>query len=185
MTKLIQRDLQQQAKEMSQAARDKITGLVRGLSPEQLSIRSIPKSWTVAEVLEHLCISDEILEKPMRQAIAGARADAGAPLRVWKSTLLGGFIASSLVNPRKVKTPKVFEPSVTPRGGVLEAYLQFDHTVMQLMDEASQLDWRSIKIKSPALPPFVPGYNLGDVFRIHAVHTTRHAGQIERTIAAM
>jgi hypothetical protein len=136
-------------------------------------------------VLEHLCVSDEVFDAPTRAAMASARADAAAPLREWKSSLLGGMVAWSLVNPRKVKTPGIMVPSTTPRDGVLEAFRVIDQSVVQMMDDAEQLDWRAVKVHSPALPWFMPNYNLGDVFRIHAVHTPRHAAQIERIIARL
>jgi hypothetical protein len=181
----IQRELQQQSKELALAARERITGLVRALTPDQLLIRPDPQAWSVAEVLEHLCITDETIEPSARRAIASARADAAAPLREWKPSLLGRLVGSSLTSTKKYKTPGRFQPGPTPRGGVLEAFRQFDANVLQMMEDASQLDWRAIKVKSPALPPFAPAYNLGDVFHIHALHTTRHAGQIERVIAKL
>ena len=179
--KIVQRDLHRQAKAQSIATRDRIVELVRNLDAAQLAQRPEPKGWTIAEVLEHLCITDEILEAPARRAMAAARTDAAAPLREWKPSLLGGLIARALESPRKSRTPKAFNPP-NPRGGVLEAFRQIDQAMVQMMDDAAQLDWRAIRVKSPAMPPIIPGYNLGDVFRNHALHTTRHAGQIERLI---
>lgn len=38
----------------------------------------------------------------------------------------------------------------------------------------------AVRIKSPALWSWAPTMNLGDGFRIHVIHITRHARQIER-----
>lgn len=47
---------------------------------------------------------------------------------------------------------------------------------------APSLDWRAVRLGSPALPSWAPKMNLGDVFKIHVVHVSRHARQIERLI---
>jgi hypothetical protein len=38
---------------------------------------------------------------------------------------------------------------------------------------------------TPALPSWVPTVNLGDGFRIHVVHLTRHSKQIDRLVAKL
>jgi hypothetical protein len=182
---LTQRDLYTKVKGQTIATRERITELVRKLDAAQLLQRPEPNSWSVGEVLEHLCVSDELFDAPTRKAVASARADATAPLRQWKSTLFAGLVAWSLENPRKLKAPSVFRPGPSPRTGVLEAFRRIDQSVVELMDRAEQLDWRAVKIHSPALPSWMPAYNLGDVFRIHSIHTTRHAAQIERAIAKL
>jgi hypothetical protein len=183
--RLIQRDLYKQARSQSIAMRERITELARPLDGDRLLQRPAPNAWSVGGVLEHICVAEGLFAGPVRNAIATARADAGAPLRVWKSTLLGGLVAGSLEKPRKIKAPRVFHPVSTPRPGVLDAFRELSHGVVQMMDDAQQLDWRAVRVGSPALPPYLPKYNLGDVFRIHAVHTARHAGQIERIIGAL
>jgi hypothetical protein len=183
--RVIQRDLYQQVRSQSITMRERITDLARPLQGDRLLQRPAPNAWSVGEVLEHLCVTEERLGERTRAAMASARADAGAPLRQWKSSFMGGLIASSLEKPRKVKAPTAFLPAGTPRAGVLEAFRTLQHAVVQMMDDAQQLDWRAVRIGSPALPSWAPKYNLGDVFRIHAVHTARHAGQIERIVGAL
>ena len=111
-----------------------------------------------------------------------ARADGGAPLREWKSSFLGGLIAGSLEKPRKLKAPKVFQPSQTARGGAVEALLARESEFVAALDKAASLDWRALRVRSGALPPFAPKMNLGDAFRIHVVHVRRHTAQIERLV---
>ena len=93
------------------------------------------------------------------------------------------MIAAALAKPGKMKAPKAFQPGPTPRNGVLEAFLTADNLVSSTMVEATLLDWQALRMKSPALPRFFPKMNLGDSFRIYAVHTTRHTRQIERVAA--
>lgn len=179
---LPQRAFQQQVNARCLATREHITGLVRGLDAGKLHEHPEPGGWSVGEVLEHLCISDELYDHPLRAVIASARADAGAATRDWKPSFFGQLVAGMLEKPGRMKAPKKFRPGPTPRNGVLDAYLAGDQSVLQLMDRSSSLDWRAVRIRAPALPPFMPKFNLGDVFRIHAVHTARHAKQIERLV---
>jgi hypothetical protein len=181
--RMVQRDLQKQLASEIHSTRLRIESAVRPLDGAQLVERPEPNGWSVGEVLEHLCISSELYEEPTRKLVRTARPDATAPGREWKSTLLGGLIAGALRKPGKMKAPKAFRPGPTPRNGVLEAFLAGDNLLSSTMVEATLLDWRALKIKSPALPGFFPRMNLGDAFSIYAVHTTRHAKQIERVAA--
>ena len=53
------------------------------------------------------------------------------------------------------------------------------------MDDAVSYDWRALRLLSPALPKFMPKFNLGDVFKIHVVHVARHEKQIVRLIGKL
>lgn len=178
--RMIQRELHQQVAAEIHSARKRIESTARALDGAQLVQRPQRDAWSVGEVLEHLCLSGEVYDEPIRQVVHSARPDAAAPAREWKSSLLGGMIASSLAKPRKIRAPKLFQPGPTPRNGVLEAFLAGERLVSATMVEATLLDWRALRIATPALPGFFPKMNLGDAFRIYAVHITRHAGQIER-----
>ena len=178
--RLPQRDLHQQLRAESIASRDRITTLVRPLDAARLVQHPEQGGWSVGQVLEHLLVSEEAYDTPLRALLRGARPDAGAPAREWRSTLLGGFIAESLRKPRAVKTRPIFEPGPTVRNGIVEAFLAQELAFVTMLDDSASLDWRALKIGSPALPSFMPKMNLGDEFRIHVVHVTRHAGQIER-----
>jgi hypothetical protein len=95
------------------------------------------------------------------------------------------MIAGSLLNPKPLKGPKVFRPGPTPRNGVGEALLARELSFVRAMDDAATYDWRALRMHTPALPSWVPKINLGDGFRIHVVHLTRHSKQIERLVAKL
>ena len=71
------------------------------------------------------------------------------------------------------------------RNGVVEAFLAQALERVKVMDDAASLDWRALRMGSPALPGFMPKMNLGDVFRVHVVHVNRHAKQIERVVGKL
>lgn len=181
----IQRDLHQQLRAESVATREKLLAMLRPLDTAKLNEHPEPNGWSVGQVCEHLVKADELIDDSYAALMRGARPDAGAAAREWKSTLIGGLIAESLINPRKLNRPKVFDPGPTPRNGVVEALLSRELRFVTAMDEASDYDWRALKIRSPALFTWMPKINLGDGFRIHVVHVTRHSKQIARLIGAM
>jgi hypothetical protein len=180
---LEQRDLHNQLRRESIATRDRIAAQVRPIDPAKLNEHPEPKGWSVAQVLEHLCRADEQYLHPVLDILRAARPDAAAPIREWSPTFIGGKIAGALLNPKPIKFgPPSFRPGPTPRNAVLEAFLETELRFQQVMDEAASYDWRALRIHSPALPRFVPKMNLGDAFRIHVVHVTRHSRQIERLV---
>ena len=183
--RLPQKELDQQLLAEAILRRERSSGLVRPLDPSQLNAHPEPKGWSVAQVLEHLCIADELAEKPVAALLRGARPDAGAPTREWRPSFIGGLIAGSLLNPKPVKGPKVFRPGPTPRAGVAEVLLARELAFVKVMDDAANFDWRKLRVPSPALPSWAPKLNLGDGFRIHVVHLTRHSRQIERLVGKL
>jgi hypothetical protein len=180
---LPQRDLHRQLREEAIASRERIAALVRPLDPSKLNEHPEPKGWSLAQLLEHLCLADQLYEKPVAELFSRARPDAGAAARDWKSSMIGGLIAGGLQNPKPIKRgPRAFQPGPTPRNGVVEAFHANELRFVQLMDDAQGYDWRALRLRSPVLPSFLPKMNLGDAFRIHVVHLTRHSRQVQRLV---
>jgi hypothetical protein len=177
-----QGELHQKLRAEAIETRERIAALVRPLDASKINEHPEPNGWSVGQVLEHLCVADERYEGSLARLISKERKDAGAPAREWKPSFIGGMIAGSLLKPKPLKAPKVFRPGPTPRNGVVEELLAREMGFVKEMDEASSYDWRALKIKSPALPSWAPRMNLGDGFRIHIVHLTRHSHQIERLV---
>ena len=183
--RLIQRDLHKQLRAELIETRERIATIVRPLDLSQINEHPEPNGWSLGQVLEHLCNADERYEAPLADLLKRARKDAGAAAREWKPSFIGGMIAGSLLKPKKLKSPKVFRPGPTPRNGVVEELLSRELEFVKEMDDAMSYDWRALRIKSPALPSWAPKMNLGDGFRIHVVHLTRHSHQIERVAARL
>jgi hypothetical protein len=183
--RLRQRELHDQLKSEALANHKRVADLARRLDPERLVRRPTPPGWSVGEVLEHLCVADELYRKPLTALINGARPDAGAPAREWRPSFFGKLLAGALERPAKMKAPGRFKPGQTPRNGVVEDFLARDTHVLTMMDDAASLDWRKLRMPTPALPVPIIWLNLGDVFRIHVVHVRRHLGQMERVVKQM
>ena len=178
---MLQRDLQHALYTRSLALIDRVASLARPLDPERLVRRPPNGGWSVGHVLEHLCVTSELYEPPIRAVLRAARPDAAAALRPWKPTLVGNFTVRMFERPTRMPTPKRMAPAASPRGGVVESFLAHQHTICQLLDDATGFDWRRLRMASPvvSLPIHV---NLGDVFFILVVHAERHARQMERVV---
>lgn len=140
--------------------------------------------WSVAEVLEHLCITDGLYEAPLRALFAAERTRlAPRESLVWKPTLFGRLLAWSLkpTNARKSQSPPAFRPGASPRNDVIAAWLVQVDAMRALMREADGLDLRRLTLSSPAAK-FIR-LNAGDAFALSAVHAERHMGQVRRTLA--
>jgi hypothetical protein len=180
-----QRDLYQQLRAEAIATREKIAAMVKPFDESKLNEHPEPGGWSVAQVLEHLCVANDRTEPLATALLRESRPDAGAAAREWKPSLIGRLIAGGLLNPRPLKSPKVFQPGPTPRNGVAQSLHSQELNFLKAMDDAASYDWRALRMRSAALPKWAPKMNLGDGFKIHVVHLTRHSRQIERLVGKL
>lgn len=154
--------------------------------PEALRRRPAPGEWSPAEVLEHLCRSDEgylVLMRPLiRDALAEGRG-RGFRDRRWRPTLMGRLLVWSLRARRAVKTVEALEP----RGGgarpqeSLHTFVELRREFERLLEASASLPWRRLRFSSPYASIVRP--NLGDAFLVLVTHAERHLDQIERRAA--
>jgi hypothetical protein len=181
---ITQRDLYEQLGTEMRANHARVAALARPLDPERLVCRPSAGAWSVGETLEHLLLLDELFLPAVQGKVRDARPDAAAPLREWRPTFFGKMLVGSLENPKPQSAPKAGQPG-SPRPGVVEHFLTRDAEYLAAMDGAASLDWRALRFPPPIAPWLPLRFNLGDAFRVHAVHVRRHIGQIERVIAAV
>lgn len=179
---ITQKELHSQLRAEAASASKKLAALLKPLDSAKLNEHPEPERWSIGQVLEHLTRGGELFEAPTKALLGAARRDAAASARNWKPSLLGKMIAGSIRGRRPLKSPKIFEPGPTPRPGIVDAFLAREMDFLKEMDDAQSYDWRALRLRSPALPKWAPKMNLGDAFRIHVAHVTRHSGQIERLV---
>jgi len=90
-----------------QETKDDILKKVRGLTSEQLNFKSAENSWSVAEVVEHLAISENNLFGFAQSAV---QQPADPSLRKDVKMTDEGIIAMITDRTHKVKTQEAFEP---------------------------------------------------------------------------
>lgn len=158
--------------------------IAKELSASSLARRPSWGGWSVAEVFEHLCVTDGLYESRLR-AVLTAERERTAPRQsnTWRPTIWGRLLLWSLnpTNTRKSKAPPAFRIGASPRARVVDAWLVQVEATRALMRAADGLDLRRLKLSSPAAGMI--RLNAGDAFAVLAVHAERHLGQVRRTIA--
>ena len=89
-------------------SKEHLLTVVKGLSEAQLNFKSSPESWSIAECVEHLAISEEMIGGMLQEALkTPADPSMRDSVKISDNDLLG--IISN--RDKKVKTGKAFEPS--------------------------------------------------------------------------
>jgi hypothetical protein len=79
-----------------------------GLSEEQLDYKSTPESWSIAECVEHLAISEHSFSDLLKATLATAPDDAMRAAATMEDDQIYAMISS---REKKVKTSEAFEPT--------------------------------------------------------------------------
>lgn len=87
---------------------ERLTRTVDGLSAAQLNFKATPESWSVAECVEHLTISENMFNGMLQGALKEPANPAMRDSVTMPDEKLIEFIS---VRDTKVKTPEPFEPS--------------------------------------------------------------------------
>lgn len=143
----------------------------------QLGWRPPEGGWSIAQVMEHLVITDQSYVDALREQLPKARP---ATSWEWKPSLIGGFLIRSQMpeSKTKVRTPPRWRPGPEARANVVDAYIKLREELIDLMKQADGKDLRRTKLSSPAAKWI--RINVGDAFMTLVVHTQRHIKQIER-----
>ena len=174
-----QNELRQAVTSRIRAVEPRLHAAIAGLTLAQLSWNPPEGGWSIAQVFEHLCTTDDAQfatwERVIRAPTAARKASDDIP---WAPRLGGKFVLKGLESPRKTKAPPKFQIGAKTRANVAPCLFGYIQRVLALIDESAPLEWRKVKFGSSALP--IIRYNLGDAWLIEVVHLERHAGQIER-----
>ena len=87
---------------------ERLVSTIEGLSDEQLNFKPTPESWSVAECVEHLAISENMFNGMLQGALKEPANTAMRDSVTMPDEKLIGMISSRA---QKVKTPEPFEPS--------------------------------------------------------------------------
>ena len=98
----------QMAVEDLQKTRDWLSNTVKELTEAQLNFKSSPDSWSVAECVEHLAISENAFDQMLNAAIQTPADPSKRDSVKMSDEQLMGIITS---RKQKVKTSEAFEPS--------------------------------------------------------------------------
>lgn len=144
----------------------------------QLGWRPPDGGWSVAQVIEHLTISDQSYIDRLDALLA--RRPPQPVYEEWKPSLIGGFLVRSLMpaSERKLPAPARWRPAPQPRADGLEAYIRIREHLIDVVMRADGHDLRRTRLSSPVSR--LIRLNLGDAIMALVVHTHRHLKQIAR-----
>jgi hypothetical protein len=154
--------------------------LVNGLDAQCGSWRATGDSWSVAQCLEHLAITNRAYLRPMQDAASDDRAQS--KLKVWPALpgLMGRWFAKSLEPPArppfKAKAPSAIQPSAAATvNEAFEDFMASHHQVEAFLRESACLNLNEVWFRSP----FVQALRFSVASGIHiiAAHERRHLWQ--------
>ena len=163
----------------------RLRAAVATVPADRLAVRPPDGGWSVAEVLEHCCLSNEAYLHPLEALVQTARPDPSgdASQLPWRQTIVAGLLRRSLEMKIRLPAPRAIQPGPTPRADTLDALVATHDRLRAVMSRAAALPWRRLRIASPFAAVVRP--NVGDACLIVLRHGERHARQIERTAAAV
>lgn len=156
--------------------RDRLLNVVDGLSVDQLNFKPNTESWSVAECVEHLAISEGMIGGMLQGALQTPAEPAMRDSVQFSDDKLIGMISS---RDQKMKTQEAFEPS-----GKFGTYEETLNAFMNKREEHIKY----LKTTEDDLRNHYAQLPLGtiDGFQIllfMSGHTERHVKQIEEVIA--
>jgi hypothetical protein len=171
--------LAERAREMRESIAE-LRSKVGQLQYLQLGWRPPEGGWAIAQVMEHLLITDQSYVDALHEVLP--RAHSATSSYEWRPSLIGGFLTRSQMpgNKTKMRTPARWQPGPEARANVVEEYIKVRQQLIELMKDADGKDLRRSKLRSPAAKWI--RINVGDALMTLVVHTQRHLRQIDRII---
>jgi uncharacterized damage-inducible protein DinB len=151
------------------------------LPEDKLQKKASKEAWSVMECLEHLNRYADFYNPVIDSALKNADSK---PATVFKSGLLGGYFAKSMLPKAQMKKMKTFKDmnpiySQLPTL-VLERFIAHQEEFLRLLRLAEQANLN--KVKTPISITRLIRLKLGDTFQFLVNHNVRHFEQIENCL---
>ena len=175
-------DLEAVQQEISDA-RNRGLDMIDSLAAEQINWRFAPGSWSIAECIEHMSVTNELYVAAMQHAL-----ETAPPARVSDGPVRYGWLESILLRqvepPVKMrfKAPSAFQPASDLRPEKLRQKWEASHLgIADLIRRADGVAFDKVKVQSPG-SRFLK-LHLGMVFHVIAAHDRRHLWQADQVKA--
>lgn len=154
------------------------------LPVELLQQQPAPDKWSVAQVLEHLCIYSRYYLTAIESKLHRSQSGPG---NIFTPGWLGNYF-TRIMKPtgdhtisKKMKAPKNALPSAQPDAGeVLKEFILHQHHLLNLLAIAKTANLNHIRIPT-SLNKFIT-LKLGDTFRFFIAHEQRHFIQTDNIL---
>ncbi|HMK38247.1 MAG TPA: DinB family protein [Bacteroidota bacterium] len=155
-----------------------VESAVRPLSASQLSFRPAPGVWTVAEIVEHLSITETSMIRVVHSLTEKAESAGGTAALGFEVTLDDGIVTGRT---GKIKTRPEAEPTgKIPAERSLESLRAIQADLLGLRPRLSAVDVTAVKFAHRALGDM----SLGQWCAFIGAHEARHLGQIRSVISS-
>ncbi|MDT3695604.1 MAG: DinB family protein [Ignavibacterium sp.] len=155
----------------------------QALTDYQLNWKISGDSWSIAECIDHLCVTNKLYIDEFEKQFSQKQIKADCSKTSVKHRFLGRFIIKSVDpdNLKKIKTFPVFQPSGSNHTKeVLTRYSDLQNEFINLLSSVKDLDLNKYKMSSPASKLIKE--NFCDVLEIIRLHDKRHFLQAKRVI---
>lgn len=150
---------------------------------DSLKWRESENSWNILECLEHLNLYGQFYLPQIEMEIKNSNTTSDIQ---FKSGLLGGYFAKSILpknNTKKIKTFKNKNPiNASLNNDVIDNFIDQQIRLLDLLIKSRHVSLNKIKIRT-SISSFL-SLNLGDTFQFLINHIIRHLDQINRIEAA-
>jgi hypothetical protein len=152
--------------------------LVATLTESEGTWQPAPGSWSVAECLDHLALSNRVYMAAMEPAAERAKRDGRARRRPAVPGLLGGWFVKSLEPPatRKMRAPRKILPRPSPPlADVASAFFASHQQVIEFLRRYADIDLAGVRFPNPFVR--VLRFSLATGLHVLAAHERRHLWQ--------
>jgi hypothetical protein len=166
-----------------QQTQDEVVGATKGLSPAQWNFKPVPDRWSIAEIVEHMVLAQELILGPIHEQLSKAPAPSEPNTKAVDDAVI------NLVPDRtaKFQAPDVLQPSGRWKPSVSMERLRKNYAQLTTILETTS-DLREHAIEALPLKAVSKGaYDSMDGYQwvlAAAAHTARHTKQILEVRAA-
>jgi len=156
-------------------------GKFKSLSEDQINWKPANGSWSIAECVDHLVVTNKLYLNEFEKQFAGKQIKTDYSKAEVKHKWLCKFIIKGVdpANIKKSKTFPVFMPSMSNyKKDVFDSFFEVQNNLINLVSSAKDLDLNKYAMSSPAAK--IVKENFCDVLEIIRLHDRRHFNQAER-----
>ncbi len=175
---LIQALLEQTRKSINQAENIRVADL------KNLTWRQNKTSWNILECLEHLNRYSDFYLPQIEAEIKNSNTKADIE---FKSGLIGGYFAKSMLPGKKLNKMKTFKDK-NPLNAkldkrVIDKFIEQQVKLVHLLNQSRSVSLNKVKIKT-SISRLIK-LKLGDTFQVDINHIIRHLAQVNRIQTVM
>ncbi len=162
------------AQEWDSQAKDRLSQLTYG----QINWRSDPATWSVAQQLEHLVLSN----RPYAKILDRLAGSAGPAKKVYQAGFWGRFMLKA-VSPEELMpapVPKPLIPSEEPiPASILEDFLSLQ---VEFLNTVSKWEGKDLNVAISSPFAWFVRLKIGDVLQMNPLHNERHLRKAFRVL---